>query len=188
MQVRSLGWEDTLEGGHGSPLQYSCLENPMDREPGGLQFIGLQRVRQGWSDLACMHMVCSPSHRLFCWRQFCLISSKAPCRPDGAMIGLLEQLEFLLALQMLLSASSKAQLQRLAYRGSGKQLSVWWSWKDLNSVVKILHHWPPHPYLSLLFIWVLPHCHPTSAAIFLLSFLTFLPSFSLPSIQILLIF
>ena len=26
--VRSLGWEDPLEGGHGHPLQYSCLENP----------------------------------------------------------------------------------------------------------------------------------------------------------------
>ena len=30
-QVRALGWEDPLEGGHGNPLQYSCLENPMDR-------------------------------------------------------------------------------------------------------------------------------------------------------------
>ena len=29
--VQSLGWEDPLEGGHGNPLQYSCLENPMDR-------------------------------------------------------------------------------------------------------------------------------------------------------------
>ena len=29
-------------GGHGKPLQYSCLENPMDR--GGWQAIGLQRV------------------------------------------------------------------------------------------------------------------------------------------------
>ena len=29
-QVRSLGQEDPL-GGHGSPLEYSCLENPMDR-------------------------------------------------------------------------------------------------------------------------------------------------------------
>ena len=28
--VRSLGWEDPLEG-NGNPLQYSCLENPMDR-------------------------------------------------------------------------------------------------------------------------------------------------------------
>ena len=30
--VRSLGSEDPLkEGGHGNPLQYSCLENSMDR-------------------------------------------------------------------------------------------------------------------------------------------------------------
>ena len=26
------GLERTLEGGHGNPLQYSCLENPRDRE------------------------------------------------------------------------------------------------------------------------------------------------------------
>ena len=25
------GWERSPGGGHGSPLQYSCLENPMDR-------------------------------------------------------------------------------------------------------------------------------------------------------------
>ena len=30
-------------GGHGNPLQYSCLDNPMDRESGGLQPIGLQK-------------------------------------------------------------------------------------------------------------------------------------------------
>ena len=30
--VWSLGWEDALEKeGHGNPLQYSCLENPVDR-------------------------------------------------------------------------------------------------------------------------------------------------------------
>ena len=29
--VRSLGWEDPLEKGMATPLQYSCLENPMDR-------------------------------------------------------------------------------------------------------------------------------------------------------------
>ena len=26
--VHSLGWEDSPGGGHGHPLQYSCLENP----------------------------------------------------------------------------------------------------------------------------------------------------------------
>ena len=30
MRARSLGWEDPW-GGHDNPLQYSCLENPMDR-------------------------------------------------------------------------------------------------------------------------------------------------------------
>ena len=28
--VRSLGWEDPLEKDNGNPLQYSCLENPME--------------------------------------------------------------------------------------------------------------------------------------------------------------
>ena len=26
------GWGRSPGGGHGNPLQYSCLENPMDRE------------------------------------------------------------------------------------------------------------------------------------------------------------
>ena len=31
--------------GNGNPLQYSCLGNPMDRQPGRLQSMGSQRVR-----------------------------------------------------------------------------------------------------------------------------------------------
>ena len=30
--------------GNGNPLQYSCLENPMEEEPGRLQSMGSQRV------------------------------------------------------------------------------------------------------------------------------------------------
>ena len=30
--------------GNGNPLQYSCLRNPIDRESGGLQSMGSQRV------------------------------------------------------------------------------------------------------------------------------------------------
>ena len=41
--VSSLDWEDPLEKEMATPLQYPCLENPM--EPGGLQSMGLQRVR-----------------------------------------------------------------------------------------------------------------------------------------------
>ena len=39
-------------GGHGNPLQYSCLENPMDRGSGVLQFTGSQKVRH---DLGTEH-------------------------------------------------------------------------------------------------------------------------------------
>ena len=36
--------------GNSNPLQYSCLENPMDREePGGLQSMGSQRVGHDWA-------------------------------------------------------------------------------------------------------------------------------------------
>ena len=35
--------------GNGDLLQYSCLGNPMDREPGGLQFIGSQK---SWARLS----------------------------------------------------------------------------------------------------------------------------------------
>ena len=38
------GWRRSPGGGNGNPLQFSCLGNPMDREPGGLQSMGLKRV------------------------------------------------------------------------------------------------------------------------------------------------
>ena len=38
--------------GHGNPLRYSCLENPIDRETRGLESKGSQRVRHNWRDLA----------------------------------------------------------------------------------------------------------------------------------------
>ena len=38
------GWEISPGGGHGNPLQYSCLENPRTEEPDRLQTIGLQRA------------------------------------------------------------------------------------------------------------------------------------------------
>ena len=31
LRARLLEWEDSLKEGMGNPLQYSCLENPMDR-------------------------------------------------------------------------------------------------------------------------------------------------------------
>ena len=45
MQVRSLGWENPLEKGHGNPLQHSCLENPMDR---GSSWATVHGVTKSW--------------------------------------------------------------------------------------------------------------------------------------------
>ena len=51
-------------GGHGHPLQYSCLENPMDRGAWGATVCGSQRVRQ----LNNFHF--STSHRRFLPTEF----------------------------------------------------------------------------------------------------------------------
>ena len=39
-------------GGRGSPLQCSCLENPMDRGAWRATVIGSRGIGQDWSDLA----------------------------------------------------------------------------------------------------------------------------------------
>ena len=41
--------------GHGSPLQYSCLENPMDRGARWATVHGVTRVGHDWSDFTHMH-------------------------------------------------------------------------------------------------------------------------------------
>ena len=41
--------------GNGSPLQYSCLENPVDGGAWWAVSIGSHRVGHDWNDLACMH-------------------------------------------------------------------------------------------------------------------------------------
>ena len=43
-RVQSLGWEDPGEG-NGNPLQYSCLENPIDRGAWHAIAHGVARVR-----------------------------------------------------------------------------------------------------------------------------------------------
>ena len=43
--------------GNGNPLQYSCLQNPMDRAAWWLQSKGLQRVQHNCGDLACTRAI-----------------------------------------------------------------------------------------------------------------------------------
>ena len=45
MWVQFLGWEDSLGGGNGNLLQYSCLENPMDREAWWATVHGLAKTQ-----------------------------------------------------------------------------------------------------------------------------------------------
>ena len=42
------GWGRFSGGGHGNPLQYSCLENPMDR---GTCQATVHRVAKNWTPL-----------------------------------------------------------------------------------------------------------------------------------------
>ena len=42
------GWGRSPGGGHGNPLQYSCLENPMDR---GAWWATVHRVAKSWTQL-----------------------------------------------------------------------------------------------------------------------------------------
>ena len=42
--VRSLGWEDPLEEGMATPSSILAWRSPWTEEPGGVQFMGWQRV------------------------------------------------------------------------------------------------------------------------------------------------
>ena len=46
-----LGWEVTLEKGMATHSNILAWRSPWTEEPGGLLFLGLQRVRHDWSDL-----------------------------------------------------------------------------------------------------------------------------------------
>ena len=55
--VQSLGGEDPLEGRHGNPLQYSCLENPQGQRSlvgyspwGHTESDVTERLSMAWQD------------------------------------------------------------------------------------------------------------------------------------------
>ena len=53
--VQSLGWEDTPGGGNGNLLQYSYLENPMDRGAWGAIAHGVAKSQTQLSVLEHTH-------------------------------------------------------------------------------------------------------------------------------------
>ena len=48
MRVQFLGWKDTLEAGMSNPLQYSCVENLMNR---GAWQATVHGISNGWTPL-----------------------------------------------------------------------------------------------------------------------------------------
>ena len=55
MQVQSLGWEDPLEEGMVTHSSILAWRIPWTEKPGGLQSMGLQRVRQNRAQHAESH-------------------------------------------------------------------------------------------------------------------------------------
>ena len=64
-QIRPLGREDPWRG-DGSPLQYPCLENPMDRGAWWVQPMELQKVRHNCVANIHTHMHNLPSSDKMC--------------------------------------------------------------------------------------------------------------------------
>ena len=64
--MRDMGLIPRLErspgGGHGNPLQCSCLENPRDREAWWATVHGVEKSWTGLSNLACMHTLVTRRH------------------------------------------------------------------------------------------------------------------------------
>ena len=62
-QIWSLGGEDPMEEGMATHSSIHVWSIPWTEEPGRLQFIGSQRVRYDWSDLAYMHAINHNNHK-----------------------------------------------------------------------------------------------------------------------------
>ena len=63
------GLRKSLSGGHGNPLLYSCLENPLGKEACQAT---VQRVAHNWSDLACMFVLNSEKREI--WIKYLLMA------------------------------------------------------------------------------------------------------------------
>ena len=54
-------------GGHGNPLQYSCLENSMDR---GAWQATVYGVAKSWTRLSMQSLMGSPKGHAYCWQEW----------------------------------------------------------------------------------------------------------------------
>ena len=78
MRVQSLDGEDSHGGGNGNPLQYSCLENPMD---GTAWQATVHRVTKSWTQLkqlSTQHAMQKASIRSLHWEDHLELESDNP--------------------------------------------------------------------------------------------------------------
>ena len=64
--VQSLCWEDPPGGGHGNPLQHSCLGNPMDKGAWRTTAHGVEESDRGHKTLLSKVYIPLPSQRILC--------------------------------------------------------------------------------------------------------------------------
>ena len=69
------GWERSTGGGNGNLLQYSCLENSMDR---GVWWLIVHRVANSWTRLSSLTMVAGPGRISFSLFLFATLSIIPP--------------------------------------------------------------------------------------------------------------
>ena len=67
------GWEDPMEKGKATNSNILARRIPWSIEPDGLQSIGMQRVRQSWSNWACQFSSLMKRERVFCGT-LCLVT------------------------------------------------------------------------------------------------------------------
>ena len=87
MWVQSLGWEDPLEEGMETQSSILAWRSPGTEEPGGLQFIGLQRVGDDWSDWAgtrTTHISVGLPTGKFSWGEQ---QNSVECRSEVILVG-----------------------------------------------------------------------------------------------------
>ena len=67
MWVWSLGQEDPLEGSMATHSSILAQRIPWTEKPGGLQSIGLHRVRHNWNDLECTQHIYTIYKAIYCY-------------------------------------------------------------------------------------------------------------------------
>ena len=75
--VQSLDWEDPLEKGTAAHSSVLAFKIPWTERPGRLQFMGSQRVRHDWSDLAQIGVLRWEKKAFGSWKETCYEKHKS---------------------------------------------------------------------------------------------------------------